>query len=100
MRRKIIFDPEARLELEDAVIWYDGQEAGLGDRFEGAVNATLADIVRDPERFQRIGPTIHKARVGVFEKYSVYFRVEPDFVGVVSIFHGARNPAELRRRLR
>ena len=100
MSREIIFAPEARLEFEDAVIWYDAQEPGLGDRFEAAVDATIADIVRKPERFQRISRKIHKARVAVFEKYSVYFRLEPEFIGVVSVFHGARNPAKLRRRLR
>jgi len=100
MRRQIIFDAEARLEFEDAVIWYNEQKPGLGDRFEAEIHATLQRILKTPERFRAVSGRIHQARVEVFKKYSVYFRIEPDFIGIVSVFHGARNPTELRRRLK
>ena len=100
MTRQIIFYPEARLEFEDAVLWHEEQQSGLGDRFAAQVEKTLQDILRDPNRFSLVGKTVRKARVDVFHKYSVYFRVTPDFIGIVSIFHGSRNPAELRRRLK
>jgi plasmid stabilization system protein ParE len=100
MSRQIIFDAEARLEFEEAVVWYDEQQPGLGDRFEAEVHATFQRILQTPERFKLVSKTIRRARVEVFKKYSVYFRVEPDFIGVVSVFHGSRNPAELRRRLK
>jgi len=100
MRRRIIFDPEARLEFEDAVIWYNEQRPGLGDRFEAEVHATFQRILANPERFRLLGKTTRQARVEVFKKYSIYFRIERDFIGIVSVFHGARNPAELKRRLK
>lgn len=100
MPRQIIFDTEARSEFEDAVEWYDAQQPGLGDRFEGEVHATFQRILKDPNRFKLVSRTIRQARVEVFDKYSVYFRVEPHFIGVVSVFHASRNPAELKRRLR
>src|ERR1043165_5868302 len=99
-RREIIFGTEARLEIENAVQWCDEQQPGLGDRFEAEIHATLQRVLRYPERFRFVGDTIRKARVQVFKKYSVYFHVEPGFIGVVSVFHGSRNPAELRRRLK
>jgi plasmid stabilization system protein ParE len=100
MHRQVIFDAEARLEFEEAVVWYDTQQPGLGDRFEAEVHATFQRILANPERFRAVSRQIRQARVEVFQKYSIYFRLEPDFIGVVSVFHGARNPAELRRRLR
>jgi plasmid stabilization system protein ParE len=100
MPRRVIFDREARLEFKDAVAWYNERETKLGDRFEVEVHAAFQRILQDPERFQRISRTIHKAGVDVFDKYNIYFRIEPDFIGVVSVFHVARNPAELRRRLK
>lgn len=99
MRRQIIFDAEARIEFEEAVIWYNTQQSGLGDRFELAVHATFQRILADPERFRAVSKKTRQARVKIFKKYSVYFRVEPDFIGIVSVFHGSRNPVELRRRL-
>lgn len=100
MSRKVIFDAEARLEFEEAVAWYEEQKPGLGDRFEAEVHATLQRILQNPERFKPAGRTIREARVEVFKKYRVYFRIEPDFIGIVSVFHSSRNPAELRRRLK
>ena len=100
MRRQIIFDAEARLEFEDAVVWYDEQQSGLGDRFEAEVHAAFQRILVNPERFKMVGKTTRRARVEYFKKYSVYFRVEPDFIGIVSVFHASRNPAGLRRRLK
>jgi len=100
MPRQIIFDAEARLEFEDAVIWYEAQQPGLGDRFEAEVHAAFHRILQNPERFKLVSERTRRIRVEVFTKYSVYFRVEPDFIGIVSVFHGSRNPAELRRRLK
>lgn len=100
MSRRIIFDAEARLEFETAVAWYDEQQPGLGDRFEAEIHATFQRILQSPERFRLAVKTIRIAKVEVFKKYSVYFRVEHDFIGIVSVFHGSRNPAELRRRLK
>jgi toxin ParE1/3/4 len=100
MSRQIIFELEARLEFEDAVLWYDEQQPGLGDRFEAEVHATFSHILQDPERFPFAGETVRKARVEVFESYSVYFSIELHFIGIVSVFHGARDPEELRRRLK
>jgi plasmid stabilization system protein ParE len=100
MSRQIIFEPEARLEFEDAVVWYDKQQAGLGDRFEAEVHATFFRILQDPERFPFADKTVRMARVEVFESYSVYFSIELHFIGIVSVFHGARDPEELRRRLK
>jgi plasmid stabilization system protein ParE len=100
MSREIIFEPAARLEFEDAVFWHDTQQPGLGDRFEAEIYAVFSRILQNPERFPLAGKTVHRARVEVFDSYSVYFTIEPRFIGIVSIFHGARNPAELRRRLK
>jgi plasmid stabilization system protein ParE len=100
MRRQVIFDLEARLEFENAVAWYNEREPGLGDRFAAEVNATIGRIVKDPERFPRRGKTLRRASVETFKKYSILFRIEPEFIGVAAVFHGARNPSGLRQRLK
>jgi plasmid stabilization system protein ParE len=100
MRRQVIFDREARVEFEDAVEWYNEREPGLGDRFKAEVNATIQRILADPERFPLRGSKVRRASVETFKKYKVLFRIEPDYVIVAAVFHGARNPAVLRRRLK
>ena len=99
MPRQIILDPEARIEFEEAAVWYEDREPGLGDRFEAEVDATFLRILATPERFRLLGRTVRKAKVRIFP-YNIYYHVEPGFIGVVSVFHGKRDPAELLRRLR
>jgi plasmid stabilization system protein ParE len=100
MRRKVKFDLEARLEFENAVAWYNERQPGLGDRFTAEVKATIQRILKNPERFPFRGKKIRRAFVETFDKYSILFRIEPDFIGVAAVFHSARNPADLQRRLK
>ena len=99
MRREIISAPEARLSLKGRLRGMRTQQPGLGDRFEAEIHATLRRILQNPERFRLVGSTVRKARVQIFP-YNVYYHVEDDFIGVVSVFHGKRDPAELRRRIK
>src|SRR5262245_22412400 len=83
--RNIIFGTIAWLEVEKTVRWCDEQQAGLGDRFETEVYATFKRILQNPKRFRLINQTIRKAKVEVFTNYSVYFHVEAEFIGIISI---------------
>jgi plasmid stabilization system protein ParE len=101
MRREVIFLSAARLEFDEAILWYDEQQPGLGDEFEAEVNHVIEEILKNPERFRFASRETRKARLlERFHRYSIYFYIEPDHIGIVSVFDGARNPAELRRRLK
>ena len=101
MRREIIFLHAARLEFDEAILWYDEQQPGLGDEFEAEVNHAITEILKNPERFRLASRETRKARLlERFHRYSIYFYVQSDHIGIVSVFDGARNPAELRRRLK
>ena len=54
MNRAFRPEPEASAELEDAVVWYDGQRAGLGLEFVQAVDVALERIARWPEIGRRV----------------------------------------------
>jgi plasmid stabilization system protein ParE len=100
VKRKIIFAPLARLEFEGAAAWYEEQRPGLGDEFRVEVNATLQQVLQNPERHRLASASIHEIPLKRFRKYSLYYSIELDAINVVSVFHGARHPAELRRRLK
>jgi plasmid stabilization system protein ParE len=99
MPRRVIFDPEARLEFEAAVTWHNQQQPGLGYKFAAEVWAIFPRILQSPERFRLVGRTVRVAKLKGFSRYAIYFHIEPDFIGVVSVFHSSRHPTELRRRL-
>lgn len=99
MKREIIFAPLTRLEFEDTVAWYEKQHTGLGGEFDVEVHIALQKVLISPERFRLASSIMHKTIMHRFP-YSIYYSIELNAINVVSIFHGARSPAELRRRLK
>ena len=101
MSFRVIHDTEATFEFREAVAWYEGQAEGLGVRFILEVDAVITAIASQPLRFSQAGPKARKARI-LGWPYSIYFVVNEMYseIKVVAVWHGARNPAELRRRLK
>ena len=101
MSFRVIHDSEATFEFREAVAWYEGQAAGLGIRFTLEVDAVIAAIVSQPLRFSKAGRKGRKARI-LGWPYSIYFVVNEAHaeIKVIAVWHGSRNPAELRRRLK
>ena len=101
MSFRIIHDPEATVEFREAVAWYEEQSKGLGVRFVVEVGAVMAVISAQPFRFSRASRKSRKARIQGWP-YSIYFTVNEAHseVKVLAIWHGARNPAQLRQRLK
>jgi plasmid stabilization system protein ParE len=100
MSFRIIHDHEADFEFREAVAWYEGQSDGLGVRFVHQVNEVMQSISCQPFRFSKAGAKSRKARVNGWP-YTIFFAInEAHFeVKVIAVWHGARNPEELRRRL-
>lgn len=98
---RVLFEAEAEAELNEAIAWYDRQATGLGQRFASVVRTALRVAAKNPQRFRLVGPTTRKLKI-LGWPYSVYFTLleESSDLIVVSVFHGRRNPAELRQRLR
>ena len=101
MSFRVIHDSEATFEFREAVAWYESQAEGLGVRFTLEVDAVIAAISSQPFRFSKAGRKVLKAR-GHGWPYSIYFVVNEATIEikVTAVWHGSRNPAELRRRLK
>jgi plasmid stabilization system protein ParE len=99
---RVIVEADAEQDWQEAVMWYNEREPGIGHRLNMAIRDTLKALSSQPERFLRTTPRTRKAKVSPPWPYSVYFTINPDHreVKVVAIWHGARNPIELRRRLK
>jgi plasmid stabilization system protein ParE len=99
MSLRVIFNPVATLEFEEAVAWYENDQPGLGREFKLEAKLALHRALAKPEIFQRVRGRARRIRLHRFKKYAIYFAIKDDVFTVLSVFHGARNPAELRRRL-
>jgi toxin ParE1/3/4 len=99
MSLPVIFRREARLEFDEAVVWYEAQRPGLGEEFKLEVKSALRRALANPGHFQRVRGRAQKIRLRRFKKYAVYFGTKDDVFAVIAVFHASRNPAELKRRL-
>jgi plasmid stabilization system protein ParE len=98
----VIVGADAERDWNEAVMFYDEREPGVSQRLNVAVRETLQTLSRQPERFRLASRLTHKATMPRPWPYSIYFTIntQHEEVKVLAIWHGARNPAELRRRLK
>jgi toxin ParE1/3/4 len=101
MSFRVIHDTEASFEFREAVAWYENQALGLGVRFTLEVDKVIAVISAQPFRFSKAGHKSRRAQVFGWP-YTIYFVVNEAHseIKIIAIWHGARNPAELRRRVK
>jgi len=100
MNRPIIFQTAAKVEFAGAIAWYDNERPGLGKEFAQEVYQALERAGSQPEIFRKVRGRARKIRLKRFKAYNIYFAIKDDVFSVVSVFHGSRNPAELRKRLK
>jgi toxin ParE1/3/4 len=84
--------PEARVELGDAIDWYERQRAGLGSKSFAQVQTVFNRIAANPQLDAPVYGPVRKAAVRGFP-YIVVYREEPGEVVVISVFHTSRDPS-------
>jgi plasmid stabilization system protein ParE len=99
MSRRYIFSTEARIEYFNAIAWYEDCSPGLGQEFSKAIDTLLQRIVANPEHFPKSFHIARKAKLKRFTPYSLFFKAEGNEVYVFAVFHGARDPEDLQRRI-
>ena len=92
MSLPVVFRPAAEAEYLGAVAWYEGQRSGLGSDFEAEVQAILDTIANQPDRYPVAHRDTREAPVKRFP-YCVYYRVRPDRIVILAVFHQSRDPA-------
>ena len=94
---EIVFRRAAVVELEEAVVWYEEQRAGLGEEFVREIDAVVASLADSPLRCPLAFGDVRRAVARRFP-YSVYFRVRGDKAIVLAVFHARRSPRSWQSR--
>ena len=102
MSFRVVIEEEAEREFAEAVAFYDKHEPGVGQRFASELQAFCKTVCQDPERFPFASRLTRKAKLPKPWPYSVYFVVKRETSEIIisTIWHGSRNPLELRQRLK
>jgi plasmid stabilization system protein ParE len=93
----LLITPEAEQDLAEAKAWYGRQREGLGERFVLCVEAALDHIRRVPEAATEVYPGVRRVVVRQFP-YGVFYRVDPDQIAIIAVYHSKRDPRGWRER--
>ncbi|KQW51530.1 MULTISPECIES: type II toxin-antitoxin system RelE/ParE family toxin [unclassified Roseateles] len=94
---RVLFRPEARIELLDAQHWYEARALGLGLEFARAFEAALQSACRHPAGFAEVEPGCRRVVLRRFP-YSLYYRMTGEELLVTAVFHHRRPPSARQGR--
>lgn len=89
---RVVFRPQADVDLAEVKRWYEGEQPGLGERFRRALSAIVDHIEQFPESAPAVHGDIRRAVVPGFP-YSLFYIVDEGLVVVLRVLHGARDPS-------
>ncbi|MBL8645370.1 MAG: hypothetical protein JNK21_15665 [Rhodospirillaceae bacterium] len=87
----------AEAELNDAVVWYNAQVAGLGDTFLIETLKVFRLIEQHPDAWQPLAPSIRRCRLARFPYGAIYTRDSADIL-ILALAHLHRAPTYWRDR--
>ena len=93
------FITAARLEFLAEVIYYSEAEAGLGARFNAAVEEAAVRALAFPQSGSPSRSNTRRVLVNGFP-FSLVYRLEPDGIVVFAVAHHARRPYYWQSRVR
>jgi plasmid stabilization system protein ParE len=99
MTRKLVIRPEAEAEVIEAATWYEHRDRTLAARFALVFRSLMTRIVDNPFQYQIVEDDMRRAPVHGFP-YGIMYVTTDDEIVILSCFHGRRNPARWRERLR
>lgn len=90
---------EAKLDIEEAWLWYEEIRTGLGEDFLLSLEATLNQLKRQPLLYEI---KYKEVRVCLLKRfpYKVIYFLDNDKIIVLAVFHGHRNPETWKDRVK
>jgi len=88
----VSFHALAKLELNEAAEYYEGESAGLGKAFITALERCTDDIVRYPDAGLVMRGSIRRRLIRRFP-YALLYRVTPTEIRILAVMNLKRRPA-------
>jgi plasmid stabilization system protein ParE len=88
---KIIFSSLARMELEDAIAYYELEHSGLGINFKKEILKNVERIKKFPYAVALERGEIRKSLLHKFP-YKILYSIEPDHIFIIALAHQHRKP--------
>lgn len=99
MNLHLSIQPEAADEANEAFLWYESHQPGLGAEFYRELARCIEFLLEHPMLARIVYRNVRKRRLDRFP-YSLIYRIAGNELSVISIFHGSRNPKAWKKRAR
>jgi len=101
VKYNILILAEAEIDIENAFVWYELNQIGLGKKFFESVNKSIHFIAGRPFICSEIFKNIRRFVIKKFP-YGIYYRVnsESKEVQIIAIIHFKRSIRVLKKRIK
>lgn len=98
MAFKIKIEPDARLDIQESIDWYDKQQKGLGKKFHAPILNSIERLVKSPH-FEMRYDNVHCLPLNKYP-FMIHFTIDEaqKIVVVRAIFHTSLNPEKWKNR--
>ena len=93
----LLLRPEARLDLLDAFLWYQDQQAGLGHNFKLCIDDALSKLVKHPLFYKKVHNSIRRIIIKKFP-FGIFYIMSGNKIIVLAVLHARRNPVKWENR--
>jgi plasmid stabilization system protein ParE len=98
MAAKLLILAAAERDIDEAFVWYERRQTGLGYEFLRAPDARLQAIQRNPEICGFAERHYRRALIRRFP-YALLYTFSEQTVTIYAVFHTSQDPDKLRARL-
>ena len=88
---KYFLHPQAKEELEQTILFYKKQQAGLEKRFIEAAEDAINRVCRNPLLYRKVDDDVRKCRLLHFP-YAIFFRIKPAQIEIIAVMHLRKQP--------
>ena len=89
MAVEVRFSAKARIELENAIEWYENQKINLGMEFLNAVENAVSKIKSNPDRFPSKNLPVRHLPLRRFP-FTIFYEADADKIWIAAIWHQKR----------
>ena len=94
---KLLFHPDAEVELREATNYYDDCQTGLGLDFAEEVYSAISRIIKYPEAWSRLSSNTRRCITNRFP-YGIIYQVKSDILYIIAIANLQRRPEYWKER--
>lgn len=88
---KVIFSKFAKLELDDAIAYYELEYTGLGRKFKEEVKTGIKRVIQHPKAWSIESGDVRKYLFHKFP-YKLLYSIEKNHILIIAVAHQHRRP--------